>query len=65
MILKDFITVWRNIHPSLSGSDLIELGIKPGPQMKELLSALRAACIDEGLQADNEAEWIIRNKNEE
>ena len=33
--------------------------------MKELLSALRAACIDEGLQADNEAEWIIRNKNEE
>lgn len=65
VILKDFITVWRNIHPSLSGSDLIELGVKPGPQMKELLSALRAACIDEGLQADNEAEWIIRNKNEE
>ena len=61
-ILKDFITVWRNIHPSLSGNDLIELGVKPNPQMKGLLSALRAACIDTGLRPEEEVEWIRRNQ---
>ena len=57
-ILKLFMTRWHQIKPHLTGENLIEMGIKPGPQMKELLTGLRAACIDSGLRETEEAEWI-------
>lgn len=61
-VLKSFMTRWRNIYPVSAGEDLIRMGIAPGPQMKELLTQLRAACIDTGLRPKDEAEWICKNK---
>ena len=36
----------------------MKMGIQPGPQMRELLTLLRAECIDTGLRDAEEAEWI-------
>ena len=34
------------------------MGVEPGPKMKAVLAGLRSACIDEGLQPEDEAEWV-------
>ena len=34
------------------------MGITPGPEMKQLLALLRAACLDHDLQPEGEAAWI-------
>ena len=57
-IIKNFMTRWHHIKPHMTGENLIKMGIKPGPQMKELLTSLRAACIDSGLPETDETEWI-------
>ena len=56
--LKNFIEIWQKIHPITTGSELLEMGMKPGPEMKNLLLLLRAETIDAGLQPEDEAEWI-------
>ena len=56
--LKQYINAWHQIRPKTTGADLIEMGLKPGPQMKKLLTSLRAACIDTGLEEEEEMEWI-------
>jgi tRNA nucleotidyltransferase (CCA-adding enzyme) len=37
---------WRSVHPELSGHDLAELGIAPGPIYAELLRTLREGRLD-------------------
>jgi poly(A) polymerase len=54
--------------PLLSGSDLIELGVRPGPQMGALLHELRDKQLADELTSANDArEWIrtrIRESND-
>ena len=57
-LIENYISVWRRIHPSSTGEDLMKMGIQPGPQMRELLTLLRAECIDSGLRGEEEAAWI-------
>ena len=56
--LKKFILNWRHVHPHSTGGDLIKIGIEPGPQIRKLLTELRAACLDLDLQPEEEAEWL-------
>jgi tRNA nucleotidyltransferase (CCA-adding enzyme) len=44
-----YIRQWRHVHPSLTGNDLITMGLKPGPIFGKLLRYLRRAMLDEGL----------------
>lgn len=44
--LKSHITHWAAITPTITGHDLRERGVPPGPQYKEILNALRNAWID-------------------
>lgn len=57
-----FITHLRNVQPQVSGKDLKEMGIKPGPLFGEILKDLKAAQID-GLSCDRQSqiEWV-KNK---
>ena len=57
-VLKNYVISWHWIRPSLSGNDLMEMGVVPGPKMKDVLAGLRSACIDQGLQPEDEAEWV-------
>jgi tRNA nucleotidyltransferase (CCA-adding enzyme) len=37
---------WRKIKPSLTGEDLKQRGLQPGPGFAEILRQLRAARLD-------------------
>jgi tRNA nucleotidyltransferase (CCA-adding enzyme) len=41
-----YLTVWAQIRPILTGDDLRKLGYKPGPQYREMLDNLLAATLD-------------------
>ena len=59
--IKKYMLKWRHVHPSFTGEDLIEIGVEPGPQMRTLLTGLRAACLDLGLGPEEETEWLERS----
>ena len=60
-LIKKYMLKWRHVHPSFTGEDLIEIGVEPGPQMRTLLTGLRAACLDLGLGPEEETEWLERS----
>lgn len=41
-----FRATWRRVHPLLTGEDLKELGLPPGPIYREILARLRAGRLD-------------------
>ena len=44
--LRDYLVNWRKIKPSLTGEDLKQRGLQPGPRFAEILRELRAARLD-------------------
>ncbi|MEH1970729.1 CBS domain-containing protein [Nostoc sp.] len=42
----EYLTVWANVQPLLSGNDLKKLGYKPGPQYRQILDDVVAATLD-------------------
>ncbi|MBR6088909.1 MAG: hypothetical protein IKP86_03180 [Anaerolineaceae bacterium] len=57
-LLEKYVLSWRNVRPLTSGDDLLRMGVRPGPEMRELLHGLRAACIDRDLTQAEEADWL-------
>jgi tRNA nucleotidyltransferase (CCA-adding enzyme) len=45
-VISRYIQVWRNISPTISGHDLRNQGIPPGPVYRNILEALREAWLD-------------------
>ena len=50
--LTQFVTEWRHVKPILTGYDLQEMGLKPGPEYGRLLAALLAARLDGRLHSE-------------
>jgi hypothetical protein len=48
--LESYLHSWRHMRPHTTGSDLRELGLKPGPRYRAILQSLRAAWIDGTVQ---------------
>jgi tRNA nucleotidyltransferase (CCA-adding enzyme) len=44
--LRDYLLLWRNMRPLLTGTDLLEMGAPQGPLIGKMLRALRAARLD-------------------
>ena len=44
--INKYLSDWRHVKPILTGHDLKELGIPPGPRMKEILGRLRNTRLD-------------------
>lgn len=44
--LDAYLARWRFVRSSLSGDDLVALGLTPGPRFKDILARLRAARLD-------------------
>jgi tRNA nucleotidyltransferase (CCA-adding enzyme) len=54
-----YLNVLRHVNPALSGEDLKKLGVKQGPQIKEILSKLREARLDgKIITKKQEEEWV-------
>jgi tRNA nucleotidyltransferase (CCA-adding enzyme) len=58
--LTRFIGRLRGIKLSLRGNDLLRLGMKPGPQMTELLSRLRDARLDGIVRTRADEQTLVR-----
>ena len=49
-----FFTSLRNIRPSLTGKDLIDMGFKPGPLFRKIMDDLLTARLDETIRSREE-----------
>ena len=47
---------------AMTGADLIAAGYKPGPQFKELLTAVEDAQLDGSISTKEEAMELVREK---
>ncbi len=45
-LIWQYLTVWSELQPLLTGADLRRLGYQPGPQYREILAALTSAMLD-------------------
>ncbi len=56
-----FFTTLRGLKPLLKGKDLIRLGVRPGPIMKEILADLLRARLDRRIKTrDDEVDYVKR-----
>lgn len=53
--LREYLVHWRNLKPTITGNDLKERGLEPGPRFAEILRRLRTAWLD----------GEVKNKQEE
>lgn len=56
--LSRYITQWRREKADIGGSDLIALGLRPGPRFTEILRQVLAAKLN-GTAATPEAQWAL------
>jgi tRNA nucleotidyltransferase (CCA-adding enzyme) len=59
--LREYLVHWRNVKPSITGEDLKQRGLPPGPRYAEILRQLRAARLD-GEVASREEEIVMLEK---
>ena len=59
--LREYFEKWRDVKSLTTGDDLKQLGLKPGPKYKEILSRLRAAWLDGEISTKKE-ETILRDQ---
>lgn len=65
-MIRSYVNEARRTVPELSGDDLRNLGIEPGPRMRELLQSLRAGRIDGMLRSkDDEILWLRQEERKD
>jgi len=58
-IFDEYISMWRYLKPHISGNDLKELGIEPGPRYAVILRQLRNAWLDGEVKTDEEEQELL------
>ena len=61
-IIKDYLTEYKNIKISLNGNDLLNLGVKKGPEVKKYLDMLLKARLDNIVTSKDDEINFIKNK---
>jgi tRNA nucleotidyltransferase (CCA-adding enzyme) len=56
-----YLTIWAQIRPILTGDDLRKLGYKPGPQYRQMLDNLLTATLDGEVLDRSSAKAFIRH----
>ena len=59
-LISLYFTHLKHLKPELTGRDLIALGCQPGPQIKQILSQLHEARLNEVVQSKQEELELIR-----
>ena len=60
--LQRYLREWRLVRPLLNGRDLVRLGVPPGPQVGELLEALRDARLEGRVSTREDEEVFVRER---
>lgn len=63
-IIKDYMTVYKDVKISLNGNDLIKLGVKKGPDVKKYLDILLKAKLDNIINTKEDEINYIKNNLE-
>jgi tRNA nucleotidyltransferase (CCA-adding enzyme) len=58
----NFMRDWRFVEPLVSGKDIKELGLKPGPAFKEILNRIKCEIIDGRVSREDREEQYSRLK---
>jgi tRNA nucleotidyltransferase (CCA-adding enzyme) len=58
-ILSRYLSSWQHMTTSISGKDLQEAGLAPGPQYAEILTDLRSAWLDGDISSDKEEKALL------
>ncbi len=58
-ILSRYLSSWQHVSPHISGEDLKERGLEPGPQYSEILDGLRDAWLDGEISNREEEEEAL------
>ena len=61
-IIKDYLTEYKNIKISLNGNDLLNLGVKKGPDVKKYLDMLLKAKLDNIVNTKDDEIKFIKNE---
>ena len=61
-IIKDYLTVYKNVKISLNGNDLLNLGVKKGPEVKKYLDMLLKAKLDNIVNTKDDEIKFIKNE---
>ena len=59
-LFNEYISIWRYVKPHISGNDLKELGIEPGPRYAVILRQLRNAWLDGEVGTDEEEQELLK-----
>jgi tRNA nucleotidyltransferase (CCA-adding enzyme) len=60
LALLDYLETWRHIKPKMTGHDLKELGLSPGPKYKSILRQLRAAWLDGDVKSSEDEGALLK-----
>jgi tRNA nucleotidyltransferase (CCA-adding enzyme) len=55
----EYISIWRYLKPHITGDDLKERGIEPGPRYAVILRQLRNAWLDGDVKTEEEEEKLL------
>ncbi len=58
--IRQYLDKLRYTKPALTGSDLMKLGMAPGPQLKEILNRLLDARLDGKVATKDDEERVVR-----
>ena len=58
--ISAFVTTYQHVKPALSGADLKEMGLKPGPQFKQILAQLLDARLNGDLRTEAEERQFVQ-----
>jgi tRNA nucleotidyltransferase/poly(A) polymerase len=58
--IQNYLARLRYMRPSLTGNDLQQMGVSPGPRMKEILSRLHEARLDGQASSKQEEVELVR-----
>lgn len=59
-VVERYLSDWRHVFPRTDGDQLRALGLKPGPDYRRILSALRAAWLDGEVTSPEQEEALLR-----
>ena len=59
-ILSRYLSSWQHIKTSISGKDLQDAGLEPGPRYSEILTSLRNARLDGEVSSKKEEQALLK-----
>jgi tRNA nucleotidyltransferase (CCA-adding enzyme) len=59
--LRDYLVHWQNVKPTITGNDLKERGLEPGPRFADILQQIRTAWLDGDVKSEKEEKKLLNS----